>query len=171
MLDLNIKNHGNGNDIIDITKATQILMANTTLRRYIEITLVLELDLLNNPRPVDQILSVQIIINFEPSRVQDLFSLFDPSAVIDSNPLQGMIQICAVISEKEVQFDTFWIEDVEKLLEEEVLLRKEPTQMGIIQWVRDAGEFLDIANTVGIIHDESIELEASDEQRRVTLLS
>ena len=133
-------------------------MANTTLRRYIEILLVLELDLINNPIRIDEIFRVQIIIDFEPSRIEDFFSLFHPLAVIDSDPLQGMVQICGVTSKKEVPYDSFSTEDVKNMREEEVFLRKEPVRMGAIQWIRDVGNFLDIANSVVIITDESIEL-------------
>jgi hypothetical protein len=133
-------------------------MANLTLRRYIEILLVLELDLLNNPIHLDEIFRVQIIIDFEPSRIEDFFTLFHGSAVIDSNPLQGMIQICAITSEKEVPYDSFSTEDVKKMQDEEAFLRKEPVRMGVIQWIRDVDEFLDVTNSVVILTDECIEL-------------
>ncbi|KAF8971938.1 hypothetical protein BDZ97DRAFT_1154452 [Flammula alnicola] len=146
-----------GNDI-DIVKFAQILMANTTLRRYMEILLVLELDLLNNPSRASEIFKAQIIIDFEPSRIQDFLSLFNRSAIIDSSPLLGMLQICAISSEKEVPFDSITIKDVEKRRDEEVLLRKEPVQMGIIQWIRNVGEYVSVSNGVGIITKESIEI-------------
>jgi len=133
-------------------------MANTTLHQYIEILLALELDLLNNPSRADEIFKAQIIVNFEPSLIQDFFSLIDPSATIDSNPLQGVLQICAITSLKEVPFDSFSTEDVKRFREEEVLLRKEPVHLGVVQWVRYAGESLDISNSLVIITKESTEL-------------
>jgi hypothetical protein len=74
------------------------------------------------------------------------------------NPLQGMIQICAIISEKALPFDTLLTEDVKRFREEEVLLRKGPVRMGVLHWVRDVGEFVDVAIGVVVINDESIEL-------------
>jgi hypothetical protein len=96
-------------------------MANTALCRYIEILLVLEFDLVNNPRRADETFRVQIIINFEPSRVEDFFTLFDPSAIIDLNPLERIPQICAVISEKGILVDDFSTKSVERLRNGEVL--------------------------------------------------
>ena len=76
----------------DMKKLCQILMANLLLRRYIEVLIILKLELLRKP-DTEQSFRAQIIIGFEPTSIVDFFSLFKPSVVIDANPLEGMLQI------------------------------------------------------------------------------
>jgi len=82
----------------DIGKLCQILMANLLLRRHIEVLIIHKLELLQKP-DTDQPFRAQIIIGFEPASVVDFFSLFVPSAVIDANPLEGMLQIHQILPE------------------------------------------------------------------------
>jgi len=133
-------------------------MANDALRCFIDILLVLELDLLNHPTRIDEIFRTQVITTFEPSRVQDFFSLFSGSAVIDQIPMPGMIQLCGIYSNKKDLYDTFATEEVEACREEEAVLRREPFRMGTIQWLRDVGEHLDVSNSIVIVTKESLEI-------------
>jgi len=72
-------------------------MANKVLSHYVEVLIALELDLLNKPRTGEP-LKVEIWTDFEPSDTQHFVKLFKPSAEIDSIPLQGMFQLCAITS-------------------------------------------------------------------------
>lgn len=73
-------------------------MANLLLRRYIEVLIILKLELLEKT-DTDEPFRAQIIIGFEPTNIVNFFDLFKPSAVIDANPLQGMLQIHQIFPE------------------------------------------------------------------------
>jgi hypothetical protein len=81
-----------------MSKLCQTLMANLLLRRYIEVLIILKLELLEKLDTEEPFLA-QIIIGFEPTSIIDFFGLFKPSAVIDANPLQGMLQIHQIFPE------------------------------------------------------------------------
>jgi hypothetical protein len=72
-------------------------MANKVLRHYVEVLIALELDLINKPS-TGKPLRVEIWTDFEPSDTQRFVKLFKPSAEIDSSPMQGMFQLCAITS-------------------------------------------------------------------------
>jgi hypothetical protein len=72
-------------------------MANKVLGHYVKMLIALELDLLNKAS-AGKPLRVEIWTDFEPSDPQHFVELFKPSAEIDSSPMQGMFQLCAITS-------------------------------------------------------------------------
>lgn len=81
----------------DFGKICRNLMANKVLRHYVEVLIALELDLINKTS-TGKPLRVEIWTDFEPSDTQRFVKLFNPSAEIDSSPMQGMFQLCAITS-------------------------------------------------------------------------
>ncbi|KDR68291.1 hypothetical protein GALMADRAFT_283186 [Galerina marginata CBS 339.88] len=73
------------------------LMAHRRITRWVEILIATELDLINKPSN-GQPLGVELWTSFEPSDDQTFVELFKRSAEIDSSPMQGMLQICAIAS-------------------------------------------------------------------------
>jgi len=72
-------------------------MANKVLSYYVEVLIALELDLINK-MSTGKPLRVEIWTDFEPSDTQRFVKLFNRSAEIDSSPMQGMFQLCAITS-------------------------------------------------------------------------
>ena len=146
----------------DMKKLCQILMANLLLRRYIEVLIILKLELLRKP-DTEQSFRAQIIIGFEPTSIVDFFSLFKPSVVIDANPLEGMLQIHQILPE-DVDFGgfsktaAFPQSELEKRRIDSCLSGLGALPFGFIQFIHGSGEKITVTCMDMLIQKESMDL-------------
>lgn len=70
----------------------QSLLANTYLLRNLEILLIAQLGLLDNPLPTKMYYAL-IFLGIEPLNAKDFLRLFDASSSADDDPMKGMPQI------------------------------------------------------------------------------
>ncbi|KDR82502.1 hypothetical protein GALMADRAFT_237826 [Galerina marginata CBS 339.88] len=147
--------------LIDFPKVCQTLMANDFLLFCFEMLLVNEFDLVNKPwRPGSEPLQVQIILDVEPCATADLLKLFSTKAKIDSRVIQGMLQVCFVVSknssELEFKSDLLSIQNypIERYAEE-FGLGKEPYVS--ITFLRVVDGKTQIATSAFVVHQPAIE--------------
>jgi len=137
-------------------------MANFLLRRYIEVLIILKLELLEKP-DTEEPFRAQIIIDFEPSNIVDFFSLFKPSAVINANRLQGMLQIHKIFP-RNIDFGGFYEaasfpkSELEKRRITSCLSGLGALPFGFIQFIHDSGEKTIISCMDLLIQEESMNL-------------
>jgi len=137
-------------------------MANLLLRRYIEVLIILKLELLEKP-DTEEPFRAQIIIGFEPTSIVNFFGLFKPSAVIDTNPLQGMLQIHQIFPEH-IDFGGFSESapfpksELEKRRITSCLSGLGALPFGFIQFIHGSGEKITISCMDLLIQEESMDL-------------
>ena len=137
-------------------------MANSLLRRYIEVLIILKLELLQKP-DTDQPFRAQIIIGFEPTSIVDFFHLFKPSAVIDANPLEGMLQIHQIFSE-DVDFcgfsktAPFPQSELEKRRIHSCLSGLGALPFGFIQFIHGSSHKITVSSMDILIQEKSMDL-------------
>jgi len=136
-------------------------MANLLLRRYIEVLIILKLELLE--KDTEEPFLAQIIIGFEPTSIVDFFGLFKPSAVIDANPLQGMLQIHQIFPEH-IDFGGF--SKAAPFPESELKKRRVIScssglgarPFGVIQFIHGSGKKITVSCMDMLIQETSMDL-------------
>lgn len=140
-------------------KLCQILMANFLLRRYIEVLIILKLELLQKSDTAKPF-RAQIIIGFEPSSIFDFFDLFQPSAVIDATPLQGMLQIHQILPEHVDMGNLSKIDTFPESLWENLRMESSLSGLpyGVIQFMYGSGNVVAVNTMDVVIQIESMDL-------------
>ncbi|KIM35235.1 hypothetical protein M413DRAFT_32649 [Hebeloma cylindrosporum] len=145
----------------DFYKLCGNLMSNPLLRRYIEVLIILKLDLLH--KPVEEPFRAQLIIGYEPASIVDFFRISIPSAIIDASPLQGMLQIYHIIPEG-MDFggvsETTALpkSEMEKQRREACLSGWEALPFGSIEFINGTGKTLSGTTTILLIQEASMDL-------------
>jgi len=148
-------------------------MANLLLRRYIEVLIILKLGLLQKPDN-EKPFRAQIVIGFEPTSIVEFFNFFKPSAIIDANPLEGMLQIHQIYPEH-VDFGGF--SKASPFPENELEKRRviscssglEARPFGVIQFIHGSGKKITVNCMDMLIQETSMDLARQGNELKIPI--
>ena len=147
-------------DNLDVKVFFANLFANPLLRRYLEVLVILKLDLVNKP-DFNEPFNLQILIDFEPTDIVDFFKLFQPTAIIDSRPMQGMLQISNAVQNlklKNTDLDRRPTDELQRRQRVLEVVYQEQLPAGFIEFFNQTGKRVSSICATVNIHKESLEI-------------